>query len=88
MMDSAEKLAQAELRLAKAQEALDDVGQVLAAAEQAQAAADRARDAANHAHEALRKLNIIVPALAVLLGLAVLVSRKHRSRSIATTLSA
>ena len=40
MVDSAEKLEQAEFRLAKAQEALDEVGKVLAAAEQAQAAAD------------------------------------------------
>ena len=85
MSDTAEKLEQAELRLAKAQEALDDVGKVLAAAEQAQAAADRAREAAQHEHDTMRKLNVIVPVVAVVLGVVVLLSRRHHGHSTSIT---
>jgi len=82
MVDSADKLEQAEIRLAKAQEALDEVGKVLAAAEQAQAAADRAREAADHAHEVLRRVNVVVPVAVVGLGIVILVSlRRHHSHS-------
>ncbi len=81
MADSAEKLEQAELRLAKAQEALDDVGKVLEAAEQAQAAADRAREAADHAHSALRKVNVVLPMMAIGLGVLLLLSRRHHSHA-------
>jgi len=82
MVDSREELDQAELRLAKAQSALDEVGQVLEAAEQAQASADRAREAADHAHDALRKLNRLMPAIAIMLGVVVLLSLRRRSRTI------
>ena len=40
-MVDAEKLEQAQVRVAKAQDVLEDVGKVLAAAERAQVAADR-----------------------------------------------
>jgi hypothetical protein len=80
MVDSAEKLEQAELRLAKAQEALDEVGKVLAAAEQAQAAADRARDAADHARDTLRKAYVVLPALGVLIGIVIFLTRRQRSQ--------
>lgn len=77
MVDSAKELEQAELRLAKAQEALDQVKKVLEAAEQAQAAADRAREAADHAHEAVRRVNMVLPVVAVGLGVVILLSRRR-----------
>lgn len=82
MVDSADKLEQAELRLTKAQEALDDVGKVLEAAEKAQAAADRARESAEHAHATLRKMRVVVPVVALIV--VVLLSGRRRSRSTVT----
>jgi CHASE3 domain sensor protein len=76
-MVDAEKLEQAQVRVAQAQDVLDDVGKVLAAAERAQLAADRAREAADHARDAIRKLNMILPVFAVVLGIVVLLSRRH-----------
>ena len=68
--------------LARRQAVLDDVAKVLAAAERAQAAAERAQEAAQRAHEMLRKLNMVLPVVAVAFAVVMLVSRRRHRHAV------
>jgi ABC-type hemin transport system substrate-binding protein len=71
MSETDSGLQLAEERLDKVQTMLDDVRRVLVVAEKAQEAAERARDD-------IRKVNTLVIASAIVLGILVLIARRGR----------
>jgi len=76
MVVTPDRLAQAEIHLAKTRAALDEVDRVLATA-------DHALEAAAHARGALRKAWLVIPVFALVLAIALVVrqKRKHPPRT-------
>jgi len=77
MVETSDRLAQAETHIAKTRAALDDVDKVLATA-------DQALEAAAHARVALRKVWLVVPVFALVLAMALLVRQKRKDPAGAT----